>query len=164
MKITQVLLVSAALLLSACAATQIQIPDSELRAEYDRVIARMTGQEYKVRHILFSQRSEAEVALARIKAGELFGTVAREVTIDAGSRPMGGELGWNKPQYFTPEFSEVMVRLAPKGLTPEPIKSRFGWHIIEVTDARKEQVPPFEEVKGKIETRLRQQRESDSKN
>ncbi|ABE48676.1 hypothetical protein Mfla_0406 [Methylobacillus flagellatus KT] len=43
-----------------------------------------------------------------------------------------------------------MVSLAPKGLTPEPIRTRFGWHIIELKNIRKAEPPPFEEVKNEL--------------
>ena len=161
MKKIQALLLSAAFLLSACSTTQI--PESEVRAEYERIVSHMTDKEYNVRHILVEHRWQAEVALNRIKAGESFGAVARDVSKDPGSAPQGGEMGWNGPKNFIEEFSEVMVRLAPRGLNQEPVKTRFGWHIIEVTDTRKVQAPPFDEVKGQIEKRLKQKMDAASK-
>lgn len=148
---------STAILLSACSTTQVS--ESETRAEYDRIVARMTDQEYNVRHILVEHRWQAEAALVRIKSGEAFGPVARDVSQDPGSAPQGGEMGWNVPAHFVPEFSEAMVRLGASGLTAEPVKSPFGWHVIEVTGMRKEQPPPFDELKDQIAKRLKQKKE-----
>jgi len=153
-------LFSTALLLSICSITQAS--EAEVRAEYDRIVARMTDKEYNVRHILVEHLWQAEAALARIKSGESFGSVARDLSTDPGSAPKGGEMGWNSPDIFPPEFSETMVRLVPKGLAAEPVKSPYGWHVIEVTSSRKLQHPSFEQVKDKIAKRLKQKRESAS--
>lgn len=156
MKIILGTLLATAALVSAC--STIQVSEAEARAEYEKVVAQMTGQEYDVRHILVEHRWQADAALNRIKAGESFGTVARDVSQDPGSAPEGGEMGWNGPKNFVPEFSEAMVRLGPNGLTQEPVKSPFGWHVIEVTGVRKAQVPPFDEVKDQILKRLKQKK------
>lgn len=158
MKIFLVAILSTVVLVSACSTTQVS--EDEARAEYDRIVARMTDQEYNVRHILVEHRWQAEAALARIKSGEAFGSVARDLSQDPGSAPQGGEMGWNVPKNFVPEFSDAMVRLAPSGLTAEPVKSPFGWHVIEVTSLRKVQAPPFDEVRDQIVKRLKQKIDS----
>lgn len=154
MHISHALLIAAAVMLSACSTTHVS--EAEMKAEYERIAARITDKEYNVRHVLVEHRWQAEIALGRIKAGESFGAVARDVSKDPGSAPEGGEMGWNGPKNFVEDFSDAMVRLAPKGLNPEPVKSRFGWHVIEVTDTRAAQIPPFEAVKEQIRKRLEQ--------
>jgi peptidyl-prolyl cis-trans isomerase SurA len=52
-----------------------------------------------------------------------------------GSAQQGGDLGWANPGMFVPEFEQVMNRLRP-GQVAEPLVSRFGVHLIEVTDRR----------------------------
>ena len=150
------LIIFIAIYLSACAGPQIS--ESEARAEYAKIVSLISSNEYNVRHILVESQSQATAALTRIKAGESFGSVAREVSQDQGSAPQGGEMGWNDPRNFVPEFSKAMVTLTPNGLTQEPVRSPFGWHIIEVTATRKSTVPPFEEVRDKIMQRLKQKR------
>jgi peptidyl-prolyl cis-trans isomerase SurA len=63
-----------------------------------------------------------------------FAVLAREMSQD-GSAPQGGDLGWANPGMFVPEFEQVMGRLRP-GQVGEPLVSRFGVHLIEVTDRR----------------------------
>ncbi len=98
----------------------------------------------RARHILLrpsAQMSQAQ-AVARLSevrqallAGKAdFATVAREMSQD-GSAPQGGDLGWANPGMFVPEFEQVMNRLRP-GQVAEPLVSRFGVHLIEVTDRR----------------------------
>jgi peptidyl-prolyl cis-trans isomerase SurA len=60
--------------------------------------------------------------------------MARQMSQD-GSAQQGGDLGWANPGMFVPEFEEVMNRLRP-GQVGEPLVSRFGVHLIEVTDRR----------------------------
>lgn len=163
MKFTRhTLAIVALLLLSACTTPQpstVTVTDAEARAEYEHIISRYGGQEYKVRHILVEHQAEAKAALDRIKAGEAFESVARQVSRDPESAVRGGDLGWNAKDNFVPEFSVAMVALAPHGLTAEPIRSPFGWHVIEVTSVRPMAFPPFEQVKAQIVERMRQHKQ-----
>ena len=63
-----------------------------------------------------------------------FDDLARQHSQD-GSAPQGGDLGWASPGMFVPEFEQTMNRLRP-GQVAEPLVSRFGVHLIEVTDRR----------------------------
>lgn len=148
-------------LLSSCAgAPQVKnitdVTEDEVRSAYEIYAKNWSGNEYSVRHIIVERHDESVAALKRIQAGESFAQVAAAVSTDPGSRDLGGELGWCIPAYFVPEFSQAMVALAPKGLTSEPVKTRFGWHIIEVTAVRSAVPPPFDQVKEKLAEKLRQ--------
>ena len=63
-----------------------------------------------------------------------FAAAARQLSQD-GSAAQGGDLGWANPGMFVPEFEQVMNRLRP-GQVAEPLVSRFGVHLIEVTERR----------------------------
>lgn len=100
----------------------------------------------KVRHILIEPneilseeqaRARVETIRQRIQDGEDFGEVAKLNTDDIGSKMTGGDLGWSKPGLFVPEFEQTMENLEI-GAISEPIKTQFGWHIIQVTDRRDE--------------------------
>lgn len=98
----------------------------------------------RARHILLrlSAQLSQEQALARLAAvrkdilsGKAdFAKVAAQISQD-GSAQQGGDLGWAGPGMFVPEFEQVMNRLRP-GQVAEPLVSRFGVHLIEVTDRR----------------------------
>ena len=97
-----------------------------------------------VRHILVTPdeiiddetaKQRLEDAVVRIKGGEDFGEVAKLLSDDPGSANNGGEMGWSNPGTFVPEFEEVMSGLEA-GVMSEPFRSRFGWHVVEVTGRR----------------------------
>ena len=73
----------------------------------------------------------------RIVQGEDFGTLARAHSQDPGSGSEGGELGWVTPGQMVPEFENAMNELKV-GEVSQPIKSRFGFHLIQVTDRREQ--------------------------
>ncbi len=98
----------------------------------------------RARHVLLRpspQLSQAQ-ALAQLSAirrdilsGRVdFADVARRISQD-GSAPQGGDLGWANPGMFVPEFEQAMNQLRP-GQLADPLVSRFGVHLIEVTDRR----------------------------
>lgn len=97
-----------------------------------------------VRHILIktSEIRDDEQAKAfagqlyeRIQAGESFEELAKSHSADTGSLASGGDLGWMNSRDLVPEFREAMERAEINQLT-KPIRSQFGWHIIEVLGRR----------------------------
>jgi peptidyl-prolyl cis-trans isomerase SurA len=98
----------------------------------------------RARHILLRPTAQMTQAQAVAKLAEVrqavvsgkadFAVLAREMSQD-GSAQQGGDLGWANPGMFVPEFEQVMNRLRP-GQVAEPLVSRFGVHLIEVTDRR----------------------------
>ncbi len=70
-------------------------------------------------------------------AGKDFATMAKRYSLDTGSAVKGGDLGWISPGETVPEFEKAMNKLALNQIS-KPVKSQFGWHIIEVL-ARKQQ-------------------------
>ncbi len=73
----------------------------------------------------------------RIEDGEDFAELAKEHSDDIGSAQEGGELGWTNPGQMVPEFETAMAG-AEIGVLTDPVRSEFGWHILEVTDRRTE--------------------------
>lgn len=97
-----------------------------------------------VRHILITPNellssNEARVRLEqlrqRISDGDDFAALARSHSDDKGSAIQGGDLGWVNPGDLVPRFEEVMNQLAPNELS-EPVRTRFGWHLIQVLGRR----------------------------
>ena len=132
------------------------VPDDELRKEYDNIKGQIGDKEYKVRHILVDKEDEAKEIIAALQKGEKFEKLA-ERSKDTGSKANGGDLDWNAPANFVKPFADAMVAL-PKGkFTTTPVKSQFGWHVIEVDDIRDAKVPTFEEVKPQLTQRMQGQ-------
>jgi peptidyl-prolyl cis-trans isomerase C len=132
----------------------------EHKSEYERV---------KARHILIRTKGSAapaggkkeltdEEALektkalrARIVAGEDFAAIAKTESDDTGSGATGGELNFFSHGQMVPPFEKAAFAL-PVGQVSEPVKSQFGYHLIQV---EKHESKTLDEVRPEIEKKLR---------
>ncbi|KON79639.1 peptidylprolyl isomerase [Azoarcus sp. PA01] len=131
--------------------------DADLRKEYESIKGQMGSKEYKPRHILVETEEEAKAIIGKLRAGEKFEELAT-ASKDPGSKDKGGELGWSNPGMFVKPFSEAMVKLEKGQYSATPVKSDFGYHVIQLDDVRDLKAPPFEEVKPQLEQRLQQKK------
>lgn len=132
------------------------VTDSAIKAEYKRIADKEGGkEEVHARHILVKTEDEAKDILKRLKAGEDFAKLAKEKSTDPGSGEKGGDLGYFTKDQMVKEFADAAFAL-DKGKTSDPVKSDFGWHIIQVEDKRKVQLPDLDKVRGQIENQLTQ--------
>ena len=92
----------------------------------------------------------------RVEGGEDFAALAREYSEDIGSAQEGGELGWTTPGQMVPEFEQAMNATAV-GEISEPVRTQFGWHIIQVLD-RKNQDNSAEFRKDKVRDEIRKRK------
>lgn len=123
--------------------------DAEIKKVYDEAAkAQGSETEVKARHILVETEEQARTVLRRVRGGEDFAKVATEASKDPGSP--GGDLGWFTKERMVPEFAEMAFKTAP-GQISEPVKSRFGWHVIKVEDRRTQQFPPLASVRDQVE-------------
>jgi len=97
-----------------------------------------------VRHILVSPDAittdeqaldKLKLARDRIIAGEKFEDLAVEISMDKSNAAQGGDMSWIDPGTFVAEFSAAMDKLETNELS-EPVKTQFGWHLIEVLGRR----------------------------
>ncbi len=132
------------------------ITDEQLKKEYDGIRSQLGDREYKARHILLEKEEDAKAVIAALKKGEKFEDLAKQ-SKDPGSKDRGGDLGWANPASYVKPFSDAMTKLEKGKTTEAPVKSDFGWHVIQLEDTRELKAPPFDEVKGQIAQRLQQQ-------
>lgn len=116
-------------LLQEKAANDIKVTDKEIQAYYDQA-----SQELNARHILVADEATAKEVYDKLKAGGDFAELAKEYSTD-GSAEAGGELGWFTVGAMVAEFNDAAYALELNTVS-EPVKSEFGYHIIEVTDKR----------------------------
>jgi peptidyl-prolyl cis-trans isomerase C len=122
--------------------------DAAIKAAYDDAAkAQKPQQEVHARHILVGTEEEAKAALKRLMGGEEFADIAKSVSKDPGAE--GGDLGWFTKDRMVPEFAEAAFKLEV-GQVSDPVKSPFGWHIIEILDKREKAFPPFDQVKEQV--------------
>jgi peptidyl-prolyl cis-trans isomerase D len=146
------------------------VSDAEVKAAYDAHAAEYARPDQRrVRHILFkippgaseadksAARASAAAALARAQGGEDFGTLARTISQDTVSVSQGGEIGWFGRGSMVKEFEDAAFATAPGQFAPV-VETEYGFHVIQVEEARGSGVTPLDEVKDSIRRRLELQR------
>src|SRR5262249_56459715 len=129
------------------------ISDTALHQLYDEAAKQMAGQkEVRARHILVNSEDEAKAVLAELQKGADFAELAKQKSSDPGAAE-GGDLGYFPKEAMVPEFAEAAFNLQ-KGQLSEPVRTRFGWHVIKVEDIRDREVPAFDKVRDQLETHL----------
>ncbi len=88
------------------------------------------GNKIKCSHILVNKQSEALAIVERLKKGEKFGKLAKELSIDTGSAKRDGSLGYFGRGMMVKPFDEAAFKLEV-GAVSEPVKSEFGYHLIK---------------------------------
>jgi peptidyl-prolyl cis-trans isomerase SurA len=98
-----------------------------------------------VRHILLRiteleddqtvQQKLSDIRKRIVDGGEDFAAIAAVTSADPGSAADGGDLGWNGPGTFVPEFEKQIANLDENQITA-PFKTQFGWHIVQMLGRR----------------------------
>lgn len=149
-----------------------KVSDEELQAYYEgHPESFKQDEQIKARHILITLEeaaSPAEVAeatnkiediLAKAKAGEDFAVLAEEYS-EGPSAATGGDLGWFGRGAMVPAFEQAAFALK-KGEVSDPVRTRFGLHLIKVDDRKEPRTLAFDEVKDRIREMIAQDRASD---
>lgn len=132
------------------------ITEDTLKKEYETVRSQLGDKEYKVRHILVDNEDDAKAIVDKLKKGDKFDTLATQ-SKDPGSKDKGGDLGWSVPTGYVKPFADAMQMLNKGQYTEAPVKSEFGWHVIQLDDTRALKLPDYDEAKPQIQQRLQQQ-------
>ncbi|MGH9576130.1 MAG: peptidylprolyl isomerase, partial [Terriglobales bacterium] len=131
-----------------------QPTEADVVKEYERVKAQQGGdggKQYKARHILVKEEAEAKQVLADLQNGGDFAKIAAEKSTDPGSKDNGGELDWSEAEAYAQPFGEALKGLKKGEMTKEPVKTNYGYHIIELQDVRTLPFASLEQVKGQIQ-------------
>jgi parvulin-like peptidyl-prolyl isomerase len=152
---------------------KVQVTDEDVRARYDQMARRTEQvQAVKLSHMLFKlpehateqqlaeAKEKASKALARVKAGEEFAKVAATESEDDSTKATGGELGWfQRGSMANPEWEPVVFAME-KGDARGPVAGPQGFHVFQVTEVKRSDLKPFEEMKEQLQRELRR-REQD---
>jgi peptidyl-prolyl cis-trans isomerase C len=126
--------------------------DEAMRKVYDDATKQMKPEEeVHARHILVETEDEAKAVKEELQKGADFAELAKSKSKDPGAAAEGGDLGFFSKDQMVPEFADAAFKLE-KGQTSDPVKSPFGWHIIQVEEKRTRPVPDFEQVKPQLES------------
>lgn len=132
------------------------IGDDQLKKDYEGIKNQLGSTEYKARHILVENEDEAKAIIAKLDKGEKIADLAKQ-SKDPGSKDNGGELGWSSPSSYVKPFADALQKLKKGEYTKAPVKSDFGYHVIQLDDSRPLTPPPFEQVKPQLQQRASQQ-------
>lgn len=131
------------------------ISDAQLKAEFDLIKNSLGSTEYKSRHILVEKEDDAKAIIAKLEKGEKFAELAKQ-SKDPGSKDRGGELDWSSPNSYVKPFAEALTKLKKGEFTKTPVKSDFGFHVIQLDDSRPLTPPNFDQVKQQLQQRASQ--------
>jgi peptidyl-prolyl cis-trans isomerase C len=134
------------------------ITEDDVKKRFEQEVEATHKTEYKVRHILVKEETEARDILAQLEKGAKFDKLARDNSADVQSGKNGGELGWVNQGMVVPEFFNAVMAMKKGAVSAEPVKSDFGWHIIKVEDTRPLKIPAFEEFMADQRARANIQR------
>lgn len=139
------------------------VSDSEAKAFYEKNVDKFMGKSsMHARHILLKEEKEAKDIIGTLKAfkGEALEAKFIELakTKSTGpSAPKGGDLGTFAKGQMVPEFSKAAWALSKGEMTTKPVKTQFGYHVIYLESKSEAEIIPYEKVKDKIITSLKQQ-------
>jgi peptidyl-prolyl cis-trans isomerase D len=143
------------------------VSDAEVEKYYtDHVAEFETPRQVRAAHVLArvpetggsagEDKARARIVdvIARAKAGSDFGKLAQEVSEDSATAPRGGDLGLVGKGEMVPEFEKALFALKKGEVTPEPVRTPFGFHAIKAMDIQEGGRKPLKEVAAQIKTRL----------
>lgn len=125
---------------------------AQIRASHILVKMNPTADESKQEEA----RRKIEEIRDKLRAGEDFSSLAKEWS-ECPSSAKGGDLGYFRRGRMVKPFDEAAFALGPGDIS-EIVQTRFGYHLIKVTDKKPESIVPYDEAKDEIEQRLRMQK------
>jgi peptidyl-prolyl cis-trans isomerase SurA len=152
-------------LLNVRVRSRVKVGDEDVKRRYAELTAAESGEEeVRASHVLVKVAPEAPIAEAeaakaraaeiskRARAGEDFAKLAKEQS-EGASGDDGGDLGWFRRGEMTPTLEQAAFALK-SGEVSEPVRSRFGFHVVKVTGRQAVRGKPLEEMEDEIRDRL----------
>ncbi|MFV8835238.1 peptidylprolyl isomerase [Aquisalimonas sp.] len=137
------------------------IPNDEMLVRFDQLMDEESQrQEYHARHILLTDEAEAEAIIEELDNGEDFGALAQRYS-HGPTAARGGDLGWFVPGDMVRPFGEAVMELDVGEHTREPVRTRYGYHVIKLEGQRDREPPRFEDVSEQLRQALTQERIED---
>jgi len=148
------------IVLDKAVGANIHISDKQIKDYFDKNHAQFDKPAMaRARHILVPDLKTAQKVEADLKSGKDFAAEAKQYSIDPGSREKGGELGWFRKGQMVPAFEQYAFN-GPIGKISAPVKSPFGYHIIQVEERKPGQKATLASAHDQIVQQLRQQQEA----
>jgi peptidyl-prolyl cis-trans isomerase C len=123
--------------------------EDELRTIYDENLPRLSGEQYKTRHILVPTEAEAASVIERLRGGQDFVAIAQEHA-DGPTGPNGGSLDWLTTDSMPPPFAAAVRAMTAGSYSTAPVQTEYGFHVILLEETRKQEPPALEEVRSEL--------------
>src|SRR5579859_3444944 len=143
-------------------AKQVQPSDADLQAQYQQQLDKFKQDESRdARHILVAvkggdpkadaaAKAKADDILKQLKAGADFAKLAQQYSDDTGSAKQGGELGNVTRGIMVKPFEDALFAMQKPGDIAGPVKTQFGYHIIQLEGIKAAAQKPFSEVRAQL--------------
>jgi peptidyl-prolyl cis-trans isomerase D len=144
-------------------AASVPVTEEALRQYYEQVAPEryQDPERRRARHILIESgsddaaaRKKADDVYAQAKAGADFAKLALQYSDDPGSKAQGGELGWSTRESFVKPFADAVFAMQA-GEIRGPVKTQFGYHVIQLEEIQAPHQRSFDEVRAELETEYR---------
>ncbi len=124
--------------------------EDRLMARYQTFVKEKAAhEEVHARHILVKSEDEAKSIIAELDKGADFAALAKKYSTDPGASS-GGDLGYFGHDDMVKEFADAAFALPVGQYTKTPVKTQFGWHVIEAEDHRVSSPPSFDEARQEV--------------
>lgn len=134
-----------------------KISEGKLKKMYNDQIKQIPDvEERRARHILVDTEDKAKAVLKKLSTGEKFEDLAKSLSMGP-TGPNGGDLGYFAKADMVPEFAEAAFQMEKNSILETPVKTQFGWHVIQLVDMRQRPKPTFEQVEPMLRAEARRE-------
>jgi peptidyl-prolyl cis-trans isomerase C len=127
-----------------------KISDDDIKAEYDRQVARLGDKEYLIRQLLVAEESTAKLLIEKIQSGTKMADLAKEYSIDAGTKENGGLTDWTAQGNLLPPLADAVKTLSKGKVAAHAVKTDVGWHVVQLEDVRPFKAPSMQDLKPQL--------------
>jgi foldase protein PrsA len=147
------------IVLEKAVAPQLKVGESDIKAFFDKNRASFdTPAQVRARHILVADQAKAREVMAKLKAGGSWDALAKQYSTDPSSKDKGGELGFFGRGQMVPAFQDAAFGAKVNQIVG-PVKSPFGYHVIQVEEKKPATQASFASAHDKIKTQLTTQQQ-----
>ena len=136
-----------------------KVSDKQIEAYFKKNKSQYgTPESRNVRHVLVKTKAEAEQVRAQLAAGASWKDIAKQYSTDPSTKNNGGDLGSVQPGMMVPAFDKAAFALKLNEIS-QPVKTQFGWHILQVTKITKAKKASLAKAKASIKATLLAQKQ-----
>ncbi|HTX52630.1 MAG TPA: peptidyl-prolyl cis-trans isomerase [Candidatus Baltobacteraceae bacterium] len=140
--------------------SKIQVDDKEVQEYFNAHPDEFSGDQVHLKHILVPNEDQVKEVQAQLAKNVSFDELAKKYSQDTASAPKGGDLGTLSREQMLPDFAKAAFALKPNEVSA-PVKTPFGFHLITLVERKKGTPLTFEQVKGQLQRRLLEQKQSE---